>query len=332
MGVNRQYKSSVFSLLFSDPPILRELYGALTGVNLPEDVPIVINTLTDALFMERINDISFLIAEQLIILLEHQSTINPNMALRMFLYLSRIYEKMLEPDTLYSGKRLTIPRPELIVLYNGTAPYPDESTLKMSDAFRDGAFPRLVKEEDGEPVLEVRVKVYNINEGRNEGLLRRSETLGGYSRFIAKARACEMEIAAREKRAKLSEEERKEAMAEAVRWCISQGILKDFLELHGSEVVNMLIAEWNWDTFIAVREREAREVGWKKGRQEGEKQGWKKGRQEGRAEGREEGEKKGREKAFRDMCEVARKMKGRGLSSGEIAELTSLSVELIETL
>jgi hypothetical protein len=62
----------------------------------------------------------------------------------------------------------------------------------------------------------------------------------------------------------------------------------------------MLTTEWNWDTFIAVREREDREVG--------------------------------REKAFRDMGEVARKMKVRGLSHEEIAALTSLSRELIETL
>jgi hypothetical protein len=311
MSVNRQYKSSVFSLLFSDPPILRELYGALTGVNLPAQVPIVINTLTDALFMERINDISFLIANQLIVLLEHQSTINPNMALRMLLYLARVYEKILGTDNLYSGQKLIIPRPELLVLYNGTAPYPDEKTLKLSEAFAEAQSLGLVREEEL-PVLEVRVKVYNINEGRNEELLKRSATLGGYSKFIAKAREYEAGMAEREKQRKLGEEERKGAMTEAVRWCIAHNILKDFLELHGSEVVNMLITEWNWDTFIAVREREAREVG----REEGEKKG----------------RKEGQEKAFRDMCEVARKMKSRGLSHEEIAELTSLSRELIETL
>jgi hypothetical protein len=303
MSVNRQYKSSVFSLLFSDPPILRELYSALTGVNLPAHVPIVINTLTDALFMERINDISFLIADHLIVLLDHQSTINPNMALRMLLYLSRIYEKILGTDNLYSGQKLIIPRPELLVLYNGTAPYPDENTLKLSESLAEAQSLGLVREGDS-PVLEVTVKVYNINEGRNEGLLRRSETLGGYRKFIAKAREYEAGIAARVKQRKLSEEERKGGMREAVRWCIAHNILKDFLELHGSEVVNMLITEWNWDAFIAVREREDREVG----------------------------RKEGQEKAFRDMCEVARKMKGRGLSHEEIAELTSLSRELIETL
>jgi hypothetical protein len=45
MGVNGQYKDSVFSLLFSDPDILRELYGAIEGVKLPDDIPVTINTL-----------------------------------------------------------------------------------------------------------------------------------------------------------------------------------------------------------------------------------------------------------------------------------------------
>ncbi|MDR3148338.1 MAG: hypothetical protein LBU00_08195, partial [Treponema sp.] len=47
MGANIRYKDSVFSALFSDPPVLRELYSALTGISLPPDVPVTINTLSD---------------------------------------------------------------------------------------------------------------------------------------------------------------------------------------------------------------------------------------------------------------------------------------------
>jgi hypothetical protein len=43
MGANRAYKNSVFSLLFSEPEALRELYGALEGVTLPPDTPVTIN-------------------------------------------------------------------------------------------------------------------------------------------------------------------------------------------------------------------------------------------------------------------------------------------------
>jgi len=47
MPVNAKYKSSVFSLLFSDEDLLRELYCALEGVTLPPDTPVTINTLSD---------------------------------------------------------------------------------------------------------------------------------------------------------------------------------------------------------------------------------------------------------------------------------------------
>ena len=73
MKANTKYKNSVFSFLFSDPDVLRELYCALKGVSLPKDIPVVINTLEDVLFMDRINDISFEIGGRLVVLVEHQS-------------------------------------------------------------------------------------------------------------------------------------------------------------------------------------------------------------------------------------------------------------------
>jgi len=87
MPANTKYKDSVFSLLFSDPDLLRELYCALEGVDLPLDIPVTINTLQDVLFMDRINDISFEIDGKLIVLLEHQSTVNPNIPLRLLMYI-----------------------------------------------------------------------------------------------------------------------------------------------------------------------------------------------------------------------------------------------------
>jgi len=122
MGANIKYKDSVFSLLFSEPDLLRELYGAIEGISLPSDVPIIINTLRDVLFMGLINDISFEIGGKLIILIEHQSTINPNMALRLLMYIARVYEKIIGERNIYSSRLLRIPRPEFFVLYNGVSP------------------------------------------------------------------------------------------------------------------------------------------------------------------------------------------------------------------
>ncbi|MDR1868726.1 MAG: hypothetical protein LBQ82_01940, partial [Treponema sp.] len=78
MKINNKFKDSMFTMLFSSPDLLRELYCALEGVNLPQDAPVSINTLENVLFMEFNNDISFEIDGKLVVLIEHQSTINPN--------------------------------------------------------------------------------------------------------------------------------------------------------------------------------------------------------------------------------------------------------------
>jgi hypothetical protein len=213
MGLNTRYKDSVFTLLFSDPNALRDLYGAIAGVPLDPAIPVRINTLEGALFMERVNDISFEIAGKVVVLIEHQSTINPNMALRLLLYIARIYEKIIDNKTLYSGKKMPVPRPEFIVLYNGTAPYPDETVIRLSDSFEEGE--KLGMPEPVFPALELAVRVYNINEGRNGEIIRRSERLRGYSAFIAKVREYEG-----------VKGEKETAMKEAVRYCMEHDILK----------------------------------------------------------------------------------------------------------
>ncbi|GBU26700.1 hypothetical protein R84B8_00210 [Treponema sp. R8-4-B8] len=95
-NVNRNHKNSVFSSLFSTPDVLRELYSAIEGIPISPDIPIEINTLSGVLFMKQINDISFLIDNRLVVLIEHQSTISENLPLRLFEYSGRIYEKMID--------------------------------------------------------------------------------------------------------------------------------------------------------------------------------------------------------------------------------------------
>jgi len=74
-----------------------------------------------------------------------------------------VYEKTVKDKNLYSSKLLSIPRPEFFVLYNGTAPYPDEQIMKLSDAFEKPGIPGLA--EKPAIALELEVKVLNINEG-----------------------------------------------------------------------------------------------------------------------------------------------------------------------
>ena len=74
---------------------------------------------------------------------------------------------------------------------------------------------------------------------------------------------------------------------------MEQNILKDFLEENSSEVMNMLITEWNWD--------DAREV-------------W-------REEGREEG-----------IVTTAKNALTKGFSIDDIHEITGLDIKAIKNL
>jgi hypothetical protein len=51
MNANQKFKASVFSTLFGDPAVLRQLYPALSNQPVSPDEPILINTLDDVLFI-----------------------------------------------------------------------------------------------------------------------------------------------------------------------------------------------------------------------------------------------------------------------------------------
>ncbi|GHT72106.1 hypothetical protein FACS1894110_26350 [Spirochaetia bacterium] len=247
-NTNRNYKDSVFSLLFNDPQALRELYSALEEVPLPPDAKITVNTLSDALFMGQLNDLSFMVDKRLIILVEHQSTINPNMALRLLLYIARVYEKEIADRKIYTVKKIALPRPEFFVLYNGTADYPDEAVIRLSDSFVDTS--ALGLPQSDAPTLELAARVININQGRNEAKVRRCKLLSEYSAFIAKVRELMQQGADRE-----------EAMKQAIKYCREHDILKEFLEKHSTEVFNMVLTGWDFDVAKQVWYEDGREQG-----------------------------------------------------------------------
>ena len=58
---NREYKDSAFCLLFSEPKRAVELYNAITGENLPLDTELTYTTLKNVLYMDRNNDLGFVI-------------------------------------------------------------------------------------------------------------------------------------------------------------------------------------------------------------------------------------------------------------------------------
>jgi predicted transposase/invertase (TIGR01784 family) len=256
MPAKRKYKDSVFISLFKDKKRLLELYNAIDGTSYKNPDIISINTLEGVLFPDRQNDISITIDDKLVVLIEHQSSINENMPLRFLIYISKVYEKIIDSDNIYKREWRKIPKPEFIVLYNGVDKHPKEKILKLSDAFEKAGMKA--------PELELSVRVLNINKGHNLKLERRSKNLAGYSAFVAKVREFQS-----------SGDSLRKAIENAVLYCIGKGILRDYLKQHSSEVVNMLYKEFNLEDFVAVREKEAEARGMKKGEARGKARGMK---------------------------------------------------------
>ena len=60
----RNHKDSTFCLLFSEPKRAIELYNAITGENLPPDTELTYTTLENALYVDRNNDLGFVIQKR----------------------------------------------------------------------------------------------------------------------------------------------------------------------------------------------------------------------------------------------------------------------------
>lgn len=235
-------------MYFSNTERLIELYNSLEGTNLPKDTPIEINTLDDALFKDRINDISFVINGELVVLIEHQSTLNENMPVRFLLYVARVYEKILETENVYRSSRIPLPTPKFVVLYNGLEPSDEFSEMRLSDAF-------ILPEKA--PMLDLMVRFFNINYGKSPFIMEKCHSLNEYSTFVFYVRKNQARGLPLNK-----------AITEAVNQAIHNNVMKDFLSQHGSEVENMLFEEWKWEEYAAMQKAEGRKEGHKEGRKE----------------------------------------------------------------
>jgi hypothetical protein len=196
-----------------------------------------------------LNDLAFILDNRLIVLIEHQSAIDQNMPYRMLQYVVETYKRMHELEDDYRSSRFSLQRPKFIVLYNGAEEMPeDERIMRLSDMFAPyGPHDRV---SDGPPDLELTVKMYNINRGRNEKMVKSCETLYEYAIFIERVREFQK-----------TTPDLGTAMRNAVEDCIEKNVLRKFLTQNKGEVINMLTSEWNMDVALKVREEEGMEKG-----------------------------------------------------------------------
>lgn len=249
--VNKKYKNSVFVDLFYEDESAEEndisLYNALHERKLPAGTKIQKIRVEDVLYMNFYNDISFGAEGKVLVFGEHQSTVSENMPLRNLMYVGRAYEQIVPVRDRYKKKQIMLPRPEFYTFYNGKAPWGKEKVLRLSDAY-------LLKE--GETMLDLSVKIININPEEGHEILTKCPVLGEYSEFVETVR-------------KYQKAEDGEAYRHAIEECIERGILKEYLIKKGSEVVNMLVAEYDYDLDVEVQREEAYEEGRMEGRMEG---------------------------------------------------------------
>ena len=233
---NRKYKDTIFRMLFSDKKNLLSLYNALNGKNYSDCDQLEIVTLENAIYMSMKNDLAFIL-DLALFLWEHQSTYNPNIPLRDLMYIAKEYEKYIKEKgiSLYSNRQQKIPAPQFIVFYNGNRKIGERMEHRLSDAYETSS---------GEPALELKVLVININEGYNQTLMESCQILKEYAQYVSKVRAYKKTLSLNE------------AVEKAVEECIQEGILREFLLKHRAEVVAMSIFEYDreWEEEILRKE------------------------------------------------------------------------------
>jgi len=250
---NREHKNSVFTMLFDDKAVLLELSNALFGTHYDANTPIEITTLKNALSYGRVNDLSYILDDRLIVLVEHQSTMSDVIPYRMLLYIADTYSQLYQNRIQYRRDKFPLKRPKFIVLYNGDEEMKEDVLiLRLSDMFPKFA-PEDGAADDGLTDLELTVIVYNIKDGRNPNIVKYCATLREYGIFTDMIR---------ENRKTMP---MKEAIRKAVKDSIDQNVLKKFLEKHKQEVETMLLTDWDWDTALEVRKEEGMEKGMEKG-------------------------------------------------------------------
>ena len=285
---NRRYKDSVFVDLFSEDKYAKNnflaLYNALHDTDYRSTDILKNIRLKQVMYMSFANDVSYLIDNKLIVLAEHQSTVNLNMPIRCLEYIARLYEQLYESKEKYSRKQLVIPTPEFYVFYNGKEAYSGNSVLKLSDSF--------VNKYKAEYTLELSVKVVNINYDKDNVIIKRCEPLKQYSQFVDAVRH---HIAI----------DREHGFETAIKECIQNDILREYLQRKSKEVLNMLIGEYDYDTDIAVQREESFDMGLAEGEARGSRQ---------------------------NAFETARLMLQRDYPESEICLMTGLTKEEVEGL
>lgn len=303
VNVNRQHKDRLFRFIFQEKSALLSLYNAINRSDYTDPESLEIYTMENYVYMGMKNDVSFLIDWNMNVF-EHQSTYNPNMPLRGFLYMSAMFKKFIKLNRLdiYGSKEIKLPIPRYYVFYNGTRKLEDEVILALTDS---------MPFENAKEIscAEFRAHLVNINDGHNPKMMERCPLLREYAIFVEDIRN-NMALGM----------EHRDAIVQATDVCINKGgLLSDILQGHKAEVTDMLLTEYDEAFHIASEKEISRE----EGRQE------EKAKTEREKQRADAAEKLARESELRAAV-FALKLKGK--TEEEIAEIREISIDLVHKI
>ena len=235
---NRLYKDRVFKFIFGNPENKEwtlSLYNAVNGSNYSNPDDIQFNTIEDAVYMSMKNDVSFIILDEMN-LWEHQSSFNPNMPMRFLTYGTQLYEKFTATSGYYkfSRKLQRLPKPHCICFYNGTEEQPEQQVLKLSDAF------------GGEGDIEVKVKMLNVNYGKNRALMETCQPLREYAWLVDRVREHQRVMQNLEAAVDASIDEMPDSF-----------VIRTLIEAHRAGVKKMFLTEYDEEKMKEQERKEA---------------------------------------------------------------------------
>ncbi len=252
--IKRTYKDTVFRKLFSTKENALSLYNAINGTNYGEKDEFKLETLDNAFFADKRDDLAFSINGKLVVFCEAQSTKSPNLPFRMLSYMIRTYERMYNERIFFSRKQYKLIAPEFYLLYNGVEAW-DVDELRLSDAF---------VEKPSENSVELVVKVLNLRynlyekedahevteeEAKALEVLAQSAVTRGY--YLLNTYALEG------LREGLS---RTEAVEAAIDRCIGEGYLVEFLQAEKREVSAMMFDWISNEEYRKIMDEDTREI------------------------------------------------------------------------
>ncbi len=244
--VKYKVKDSLFTFIFKDIKYQRKLYASLYDDEKDysdEDFELI--TLENIFVNDVYNDLGLRVKGRLIILMEAQSTFNPNMAVRFLIYLAKTYQDYITEKEMdiYGTARLILPKPEFVVVYTGKD-RPDVEYMKLSDSYI----------YEGIPSIELRVKIIN-SENVGQNIIK--EYIGfcqTFDKFKKEAK---------------TDKEKLNVLKMTIEYCISNGILKDILLVKKKEVEEIMMTVFSQEQAMEFALKAKYREGIEQGRESG---------------------------------------------------------------